>query len=89
MISHISLGANNLEQARSFYGRLISLLGGKEIYASGRVVFWEFLNSSTKLALTVPFNNESANFGDGTMVALKAENKKEVDRILWLLAWVL
>ncbi|QFT55785.1 VOC family protein [Microbulbifer sp. THAF38] len=29
----------------------------------------------------MPFNSESASFGNGTMVALKAENEKEVDRI--------
>ncbi|WP_226647954.1 hypothetical protein [Microbulbifer variabilis] len=29
----------------------------------------------------MPFNNEFASFGNGTMVALKAENEKEVDRV--------
>ncbi|QFT55786.1 hypothetical protein FIU95_14645 [Microbulbifer sp. THAF38] len=46
MISHISLGTNNLEQARSFYGQLISLLVVRKFM---RLVEWSFGNFPTPL----------------------------------------
>ena len=71
MISHLTLGTNDLSQAVQFYDQILSLIGAKQIASTDSVVFYEFQDSPTKLAITKPFNGETATFGNGTMLALK------------------
>ncbi len=81
MISHTTLGTNNLEKAGLFYSEILSLIGGTQIHQSDTVIFWEFENSSPKLAITVPFNGEPATLGNGTMVAFSLCSTDKVDEV--------
>jgi len=81
MISHTTLGTNNLEQAESFYYEILSAIGAKQIYKSDTVVYWEFAGNSSKLAITVPFDGEPATHGNGTMVALNLSSADKVDEV--------
>ncbi|MCW8833869.1 MAG: VOC family protein [Colwellia sp.] len=81
MISHTTLGTNNLEKAESFYFQILGAIGGTQIYKSDKVVFWEFEGSSSKLAITVPFDGEPASNGNGTMVAFTLSSVNKVNEI--------
>lgn len=79
MISHITLGTNNLVKAGDFYAELLPAIGGSQIYQSDKVIFWEFEGSGTKLAITLPFNGEPSSHGNGTMVALSLSSINDVN----------
>lgn len=81
MISHTTLGTNNLEKAEEFYLEVLSEIGGTQIYKSETVVFWEFEGGSSKLALTVPFDGEPATNGNGTMVAFNLPSINKVNKV--------
>ncbi|WOH36385.1 VOC family protein [Thalassotalea fonticola] len=81
MISHTTLGTNNLDKAGAFYFEILNALGGTQIYKSDTVIFWEFEEGSSKLALTVPFDGELATNGNGTMVAFTLNSTKKVDEV--------
>ncbi|MCW8864447.1 MAG: VOC family protein, partial [Colwellia sp.] len=81
MISHTTLGTNNLKKAESFYFEILGAIGGTQIYKSDKVVFWEFEGGSSKLALTVPFDGEPASNGNGTMVAFTLSSVNKVNEI--------
>ena len=81
MISHTMLGTNNLETANAFYFEILSEVGGKQIYKSDTVIFWEFSGSSSKLAITVPFDGGPATAGNGTMVALNLGSPDKVNTV--------
>ncbi|WP_286263718.1 VOC family protein [Thalassotalea atypica] len=81
MISHTTLGTNNLEKAALFYVDIIAAMGGTQIYKSDSVIFWEFEGGSSKLALTVPFDGQPATHGNGTMVAFTLPNIDKVNEI--------
>lgn len=81
MISHITLGTNNLEKSEEFYSELLNAIGGIQIYKSDSVVFWEFEGGGSKLALTVPFDGELATNGNGTMVAFNLSSINKVDEV--------
>jgi len=81
MISHTTLGTNNLVKAESFYFDILAAIGGIQIYKSDEVIFWEFEGGGSKLALTVPFDGELATHGNGTMVALNLASISKVDQV--------
>jgi len=81
MISHTTLGTNNLAQAESFYFGILSTIGGTQLFKSDKVIFWAFEGSDTKLAITVPFNGEAATFGNGNMTALSLNSESKVDEV--------
>jgi len=81
MISHTTLGTNNLAKAQSFYDEILSKIGGRQLFKSDKVIFWEFEGSTTKLAITVPFDGELATFGNGNMTALSLKSESKVDEV--------
>lgn len=81
MISHTTLGTNNLVKAESFYFDILAAIGGTQIYKSDKVIFWEFEGGGSKLALTVPFDGKPATHGNGVMVALNLNSISKVDEV--------
>ncbi|KGJ89440.1 VOC family protein [Thalassotalea sp. ND16A] len=81
MISHTTLGTNNLVKAESFYFEILGAIGGRQIFKSDKVIFWEFAGGGSKLALTVPFDGEPATHGNGTMVAFNLTSSNKVDEV--------
>ncbi len=76
ILSHISLGTNNFEQAVAFYDRVLSTLGCKRIMehpgaiAYGKVYpeFW----------IGVPHDDQVATVGNGTHIGFIAPTKESV-----------
>ena len=78
MIGYITLGTNNISRAEKFYDGLFSVVEIKQLYKLEELIGWGTSFDSTVLAVTVPFNKESASVGNGTMVALKAKTNELV-----------
>lgn len=81
MISHTTLGTNDLEAAERFYSALLPSLGGSKFLQTDRAIFWEFGERSSKLALSKPFNDEKASHGNGSMVAFSVDAVAKVDDV--------
>ncbi|WP_242096328.1 VOC family protein [Sphingomonas sp. CROZ-RG-20F-R02-07] len=84
MIGYATLGTNDIERARTFYDGLIGALGGQRVleipdargftmYGAGR--------DKPMLAITKPYDGAPATAGNGTMVALVAESREQVDSV--------
>lgn len=84
MISHLTLGTNNLSLAVQYYDQLLGLINARQVARTDDVVFYEFPDSVTRLAITRPQNGEAATFGNGTMLALKVANEELVKEIYQL-----
>lgn len=80
MISHTMLGTDDIARAERFYQALLPLIGGRQIYRSDHVLFWDFAQGTAKLAISRPFNGESASFGNGAMVALQTDSIDKVQQ---------
>jgi len=81
MISYITLGTNNLEQAASFYDTLLAEFGAKRYIETNRGISWSVSPDQTSLALMTPFDGQPATVGNGVMVALGVANRGLVDRL--------
>lgn len=81
MLSHTTLGTNDLARAESFFDAFLPLVGGSRHIKTDRAVFYSFGDGSSKLAISMPFNGKPATHGNGTMVAFSAHSTEEVDAL--------
>ena len=81
MISHTTLGTNDLEKADGFYRNILTEIGGTQIHKSEKVMFWQFDETGTKLSISLPFDGEPASHGNGSMVALKLNSIDKVQEV--------
>lgn len=81
MIGYVTLGTNDFQKAVHFYDELLSEFGAKRFMEFGTFVAWGVSPKQPMLAVTTPFDKNEAHHGNGTMVALAAKSKEQVDAI--------
>ena len=80
MISHLTLGSNDLTAARRFYDAVLAPLGLKCVYEmDGAFAFSKSRNSAPWLWIMTPFDGGPASVGNGTHVAFAAKTRAAVD----------
>ena len=81
MIGYVMVGSSNLSRSAGFYGAILAPLGLMEVERTEDYVgYAENLDQSEiEFYVTLPFNQEPATSGNGSMVAIKAKSKKAVD----------
>lgn len=80
MIGYVTLGTNDLEQARTYYDALLESIGAKRLMEleSGFTLYgtgW----GRPGLAVTTPYDKNAAMPGNGNMVALVMDSREKVD----------
>lgn len=79
MIGYTTLGTANFERARSFYDAVLAELGGSLLYVSEREAYWGHSPDAIKFAIVLPLDGEAPSVGNGSMIALKAQSRDQVD----------
>jgi catechol 2,3-dioxygenase-like lactoylglutathione lyase family enzyme len=78
MFSHVTLGSNDLENARRFYAPVMAALGLTEPFQAPNLIVYGDL-AGPKLFIVPPFDGCAATTGNGTHVALLATSRAAVD----------
>jgi predicted lactoylglutathione lyase len=78
-MSYTVLGTNNMKAAVKFYDSLFENTDLKQVFANERMTYWQC--DEFTLALAIPFNEESATNGNGTMIGINVGSKDEVKRL--------
>lgn len=81
MLGYVTLGTNKREEACRFYDALLGELGVGRMMDNEQFVAWGHPNGGTGLSVTRPFDGQPATVGNGTMVALEARDRQQVDRL--------
>lgn len=81
MIGYVTLGSNDLEMTRRFYDPLMEMLGATRIFESETFFAWSTGDGTPILAVGKPFDGNAATHGNGTMIALIASSREQVDRL--------
>lgn len=79
MISYVTLGVSDLAAAKKFYSELLADLGAKILIDMDRISFIGKSMTAPMLAVCIPFNQEPASAGNGTMVSFAPGSKEGVD----------
>ena len=81
MIGYVTIGTNNMERAAKFYDAIAAEFGVGRMMNNDNFIAWATPGGAPGIAATKPFNGEAATVGNGTMVALQAKDKDQVQRI--------
>lgn len=79
MLGYITLGANDLERACTFYDAAMGGLSFKRKFKDGGWAGYGPEGGDADFMLCAPFNGQPATWGNGVMVALKAPSRAAVD----------
>lgn len=84
MIGYVTLGTNDLERARAFYDELLATIGARRLMQlDDQHGFTLYGKEVTRANLVVirPYNDQPAQPGNGTMVALAMRSREQVDAV--------
>ncbi len=81
MLGYVTLGTNDLARAAKFYDALTAELGVGRMMENGQFIAWGEPGGGAGIGLTKPFDGKPATVGNGVMVALRAKDAAQVDRI--------
>jgi predicted lactoylglutathione lyase len=81
MVGYVTLGTNDLPRATRFYDELLASLGAKHLMDLENFIVWGTSFDEGCLAITKPYDGQTATVGNGVMVALQAPSKAAVDAI--------
>ena len=81
MIGYVTFGTNDREKSAKFYDAIAKEMGVGRMMDNDTFIAWGEMGGAPGVAATKPFNGEAATVGNGTMVALQAADKAQVDRL--------
>lgn len=80
MIGYVTFGTNDLPRACAFYDALLEDFGAKRLMDDGRIIIYG-VPGQPMFAVCTPYDEKPATVGNGTMVALAADSKEQVQRL--------
>ncbi|WP_166040275.1 VOC family protein [Sphingosinicella sp. YJ22] len=82
MIGYVTLGTNDLERARAFYGALLAEIGAKRLLQLPHgFTMWGTAMNRPGLVVTPPYDGGQAVPGNGNMAALVVDSREKVERL--------
>jgi predicted lactoylglutathione lyase len=82
MLAYATLGTRDLHKAAAFYDAVLAPLGAKrQMEEPDYFIAWGNSESGAGLGITYPFDKQAATVGNGTMVALGAGSRGQVDAV--------
>lgn len=81
MIAYTTVGTNDFDRAAKFYDELLGEMGAARAMDMGRLIAYATGEGQPMFGICVPSDEKPATAGNGTMIALAAENPAAVDRL--------
>ena len=81
MISHVTIGTNDLPRARAFYEAVLGVIGAKSGPGVGDRVNFRRGPGEPMIVLTTPVDGQPACVGNGSMVSLACKDKAQVQAV--------
>ena len=78
-MNYFVVGTNNMEAAIRFYDALFEQAGFNKVSPAPRMTYW--LGEDFAFAVAIPFDEQPATHGNGTMVGFSTGSKEEVTRL--------
>lgn len=80
MIGYVTVGTNDIERSRTFFDAVFGEIGGKRTWNNDRMTGWG-TGRGPALVVTKPYDERSATFGNGTMVAIATGSPEDVKKL--------
>ncbi|MDE2406001.1 MAG: VOC family protein [Sphingomonadales bacterium] len=80
-LAHVTYGTVDLERAAKFYDAVIAEFGGSRSFARDTAIGWAFAEGGPSIGICLPFDQQPATQGNGTMFAIMARDEDQVRRV--------
>ena len=80
-VAHVTFGSNDIARGAAFYDAVMAAFGGSRTFERDTAIGWQFPDGGPSIGITLPFDGEPANRGNGTMFALMARDEDQVRRV--------
>ena len=80
-MGYFVVGTNDLSAASKFYDGLFEQTEYQQVLATDRMIFWQGKDAESAFAVAIPFDEQPANHGNGTMVGFGVSSHEEVKRL--------
>jgi predicted lactoylglutathione lyase len=77
-MDYLVLGTSNMDASIAFYDALFAQDEFVQVFATERMTFWQ--GNDFTFAVAIPFNEEPATNGNGTMVGFTFESTEKVEK---------
>ncbi len=77
MFSHVMIGTNDLDRAKTFYDTLLGTLGVPPANVDGHRIF--YITKTGIFSVSKPINGERATHGNGATIGFAAKSPAEAD----------
>jgi catechol 2,3-dioxygenase-like lactoylglutathione lyase family enzyme len=77
MFSHVMIGTNNLDRAKSFYDAVLGTLGVPPGFVDRHRIFWR--TPSGTFSVSLPINGEPATICNGGTIGFACKSAEEAD----------
>jgi len=77
MFSHIMIGANDLDRAKSFYDAVLGTLGVPPAMVDGHRIF--YMTPTGVFSVSLPINGEPATFANGGTIGFACSTPEQAD----------
>lgn len=81
MIGYVTLGTADLQKNAAFYDAIATEMGVGRMMDEDTFIAWGQPDGAPGVAITKPYDGNAPSVGNGTMVALQASSKEQVDRL--------
>lgn len=79
MLSGVCIGTNDIEAAGTFYDKVLATLGMRRVLDEPHELGYAGSDGRTTVFVVLPFNEQSATFGNGTQIMFYAPDADGVD----------
>lgn len=80
-MNYFVVGTNSLNASTKFYDALFDQTELNRVFSTERMAYWQGANESFTFAVAIPFNDQTATNGNGTMVGFSVGSTEEVQRL--------
>jgi len=81
MLGYVTIGVKDMGRAEEFYNALLAEIGAKQLFGQDRIKFYGTGPEDSMLAVCIPYDEEEAQPGNGSMVAIPGGSRKGVDKL--------
>lgn len=78
-LNYVVIGTNDMAKAIHFYEKLFEQTGIEQILSTDRMTYWQ--GNDFAFALALPFDQNPATHGNGSMIGFSVDSHDEVTRL--------
>lgn len=76
MFSHVMIGTNDLDRAKTFYDAVLGTLGTAPGFVDRHRIFWR--SPTGTFSVSIPINGEPATVGNGSTIGFACQSAEQV-----------